>query len=111
MRVEDAAELAAPIVMHWEGFSATPYVCPAGFWTIGYGRRCEREEPPTTQEREALWTLNELVATCHAILKLSPVLQDQPARRTAALASFVYNLGLGRYKASTLRVRVNERRW
>lgn len=112
MRVhEDAAELAAPVVMRWEGFSATPYVCPAGYWTIGYGRRCERDEPPTTQEREAQWTLHQLAAECRAVAALSPVLLKQPAHRLAALASFTYNLGVGRYKASTLRIRVNERRW
>lgn len=24
-----------------EGFSGTPYLCPAGFWSIGYGRNLE----------------------------------------------------------------------
>lgn len=25
------------LIKHWESFRANPYVCPAGWWTVGYG--------------------------------------------------------------------------
>ena len=30
-------DLAAELCRRFEGFSAKPYLCPAGVWTIGYG--------------------------------------------------------------------------
>lgn len=48
------------------------------------------------------------------VIKLSPTLlevsRDRPGR-LAALTSFVFNLGAGRYRGSTLRRRVNEGNW
>ena len=44
--------LAHPITVviktEWEGFSPTPYLCPAGYWTIGYGHTegVSRNSPP-----------------------------------------------------------------
>ena len=43
--------------------------------------------------------------------KLSPILAAEPDRRIAALTSFAYNCGLGNYRISTLRRRVNQRDW
>ena len=28
---------------------AQPYICPAGYWTIGYGHLCDRKHPPITE--------------------------------------------------------------
>ncbi len=107
----EAVAIAQPLVEHWETFSATPYVCPAGHWTIGFGRLCVQDEPATTLERERAWTSDELERICDRLLQISPVLLSTEAYRLAALASFSYNLGLGRYRASTLRARVNDRAW
>jgi lysozyme len=43
-------------------------------------------------------------------LKASPVLATYP-NRLAAINSFVYNCGGPRYRASTLRKRINEENW
>ena len=29
--------------------TAVPYICPAGFWTIGYGHLCDPKHPPITE--------------------------------------------------------------
>ena len=42
------------------------------------------------------------------MLAASPGLVSESPRRIAALVDFSYNLGAGRYRASTLRRRVNE---
>jgi len=44
-------------------------------------------------------------------VRLSPILLSQDPNRLAALADFVFNLGSGRYAASTLRRRVNAGDW
>jgi len=47
--------LAHPITdvikTEWEGFSPTPYLCPAGYWTIGYGHLCDKDHSPITREQ------------------------------------------------------------
>ena len=68
MRVpQSAIELAK----RFEGFekrvkrgteiTAVPYVCPAGFWTIGYGHLCAQDHPPITlDEAEAYFKINKV---------------------------------------------------
>lgn len=102
----------ASLVMGAEGFRARPYLCPAGFWTIGYGELCQPDHPPVT-EPEARQTLLERllpIYLAHAY-RLSPGLPGASTRRQAAIADFVYNLGPGRYAASTLRRRVAAEDW
>ncbi|OUL65182.1 lysozyme, partial [Acetobacter senegalensis] len=38
--MNDSIALAAALARDYEGLSLRPYVCPAGYWTIGYGNRC-----------------------------------------------------------------------
>lgn len=92
------------------------YVCPAGVWTIGWGTTrlpdgtpVSKETTVTPEEAEALM-LVELGGCVRAALRMSPVLAAHPAK-LAAIASFIYNLGSGRYKASTLRRRINQENW
>ncbi len=91
--------------------TAMPYLCPANFWTIGYGILCQRDHRPITlAEGEAMLAAALPSYVAHA-LRLSPVLGSEPDRRMTAIADFVFNLGPTRYAASTLRRRVNERHW
>lgn len=103
-----------PLVKRFESFSrvirwrptptAVPYVCPAGYWTRGYGVLCARDageitEPDASAELERLLP----VYVAHA-LRLSPGLSGQ---RLVAIGDFIFNLGPTRYASSTLRRRVN----
>ena len=45
------------------------------------------------------------------MLALSPGLAQEPARRLAAIISFCYNCGLGNYRISRLRKRVDAKDW
>jgi len=112
----------APLVMAGEGFhrvvrrqpvpAAVPYLCPAGYWTIGYGELCRQDHPEITEPaaRERLVGLLLPLYVAHA-LRLSPRLVAAPEACLTAIADFVFNLGPTRYAASTLRRRVGAAEW
>lgn len=68
-------------------------------------------DPPISRETAAAWLISELQANYMiGVLKASPHLIGHP-RALGALSDFAYNLGVPRYRASTLRKRVNEGDW
>jgi len=89
-----------------------PYICPAGFATQGYGRLVPSMAAPpiSTVEAEA-WLAQDAAKHLRLALGLSPNLAFASDERRSAIASFVFNLGSGRYKASTLRRCVNAEDW
>ena len=90
---------------------AHPYVCPAGYWTIGYGRLCKPDHPPITEDEGETFLHQDLRAALAATLRYCPVLATEPEGRLAAIVDFTFNLGAGRLQTSTLRRRVNQRDW
>lgn len=89
-----------------------PYLCPAGFPTQGYGSLvASLDVPPITVEQAEAELDRKAAEHVAQALRLSPILATEPSYRLAAIASFVFNLGSGRYQASTLRKRVNARAW
>lgn len=115
---KQALQIAADLCKHFEGFSSTPYPCPAGYWTIGYGTvykpdgsRVTAQHPAITRETAEGWLLYELEHNyMAAVLSKTPNVIKYP-RILAALTDFAYNLGGARYRASTLARRVAEERW
>lgn len=91
--------------------AAVPYVCPAGFWTIGYGHLCAQDHPPITQDEAEAYLAQDLVKALSATLRYCPVLATEPEQRLAAIVDFTFNLGAGRLQTSTLRRRINQRDW
>ena len=91
--------------------AAVPYVCPAGFWTIGYGHLCDASHPPITGAEAEVYLARDLQSALAATLRCCPVLATEPEGRLAAIVDFTFNLGAGRLQASTLRRRVNQRNW
>lgn len=90
---------------------AAPYICPAGFWTIGFGRLCKRDHPPIDEPTGELFLAEDMQTALSATLRLCPVLATEPETRLAAVVDFTFNLGAGRLQTSTLRRRVNQRDW
>jgi lysozyme len=90
---------------------AHPYICPAGFWTIGYGHLCKPDHPPITQKEAERYLADDLQTALSATLRYCPVLATEPDGRLAAIVDFTFNLGAGRLQASTLRRRINQRDW
>lgn len=98
------------LIKQFEGFSAMPYLCPAGYLTIGYGHVVKPQERHhfavgiTEPEAVALLRM-DIDAAERAVLRLISVpLTDG---RFDALVSFTYNLGSGALQRSTLRRKVN----
>jgi lysozyme len=113
-------QAAIDLAKRFEGFHhapradpgrAHPYVCPAGYWTIGYGHLCNPEHPPITESEAESYLASDLITALTATLRYCPVLATEPEGRLAAIVDFTFNLGAGRLQTSTLRRRVNQRDW
>jgi lysozyme len=113
-----AINLAAELCRHFEGFRSKPYICPAGYPTIGYGTvwkpdgtKVTMSDAPITKELANDWMMLELRNNYAAgVLKASPRLITNP-QALAAMIDFAYNLGVGRYRASTLRKKIDAQDW
>lgn len=90
---------------------AYPYICPAGYWTIGYGHLCQPDHSPITEEEGELYLAQDLRTALRATLRYCPVLATEPEGRLTAIVDFTFNLGAGRLQTSTLRRRINQRDW
>ena len=114
MGQNQALILAADLCRFFEGFSSKPYICPAGYPTIGYGTvykpdgsKVTMRDQPISRELANEWLMRELQHNYMAgVLKASPILIANQ-RLLAAITDFAYNLGVGRYRASTLKRRVD----
>jgi lysozyme len=90
---------------------AYPYICPAGYPTIGYGHLCDPKHPPITEGEAEAYLAQDLKVALAATLRYCPMLAAEPEGRLAAIVDFTFNLGAGRLQTSTLRRRVNQRDW
>lgn len=113
-----ALRIAVQLCKRFEGLRLSPYLCPAGVPTTGYGTvykpdgtKVSMDDPAITADVAELWLIRTLEQECiPAVLRLSPRLVDNE-QALGALGDFVYNLGSSRYKTSTLRRRINEGDW
>jgi lysozyme len=113
-----AAASLAEFLKPFEGFHrvaqrhpvvlAVPYLCPAGYWTIGYGILCRQDHPPITLEQGETMLHDVLPSYIAHAMRLSPRLTGS---RLVAVSDFIFNLGPTRYASSTLRRRINEEDW
>jgi lysozyme len=112
--VGDALKVAVALCKRFEGFSPTPYACPAGVATIGYGNtfyengtKVTLQDKLITQSEAELMLIRSLSTQyLPAVLKASPGLIIYP-ERLGAITDFCFNLGAARYRASTLRKRID----
>lgn len=117
MNIPLAVEVAASLARRWEGCYLSPYLCPAGIPTIGYGAtyyedgaRVTLHDAPISKERaESLLVWMVAGRYLPVVLALCPRI-DTP-ERLAAIIDFTFNLGGGALKVSTLRRRINAGDW
>ena len=115
--IDLALEIAQRLIRRFEGCILSPYLCPAGVATIGYGStRYEdgssvslTDAPITRARAEQMMLRSVLTEYLPAVRKLCPDI-DSPDR-LAAIIDFTYNLGASRLRASTLRRRINAGEW
>ena len=101
----------AKIIQRKPVIMAAPYLCPASFWTIGYGHLCGKDHPAITESEGETYLENDMYSALHSTITLCPVLAVEKSSRLAAIVDFTFNLGHGRLAASTLRKRINARDW
>ena len=108
-----ALDMAATLAEGFEGFSATPYKCPAGVWTIGYGSTHVKGLPVTASTPKVdKATAHSLMTSdlCSALTWVEEgVSVPMKANEIAALVDFVYNVGVGAFNGSTLLQKLNRR--
>ena len=100
----ETGEAGLSLIRAFEGFSATPYLCPAGYPTVGYGhvvQEGERFEAPLSEEEGEALLRADLPRYEAAVCRLIDVPLEAPC--FDALVSFTFNLGEGALAASTLR--------
>ena len=106
-------EFLLSLIRRFEGLRLKVYLCPAGVPTIGYGHTGK-------EVRMGMAPINEAVAEgmLHqdALVFLMAASNESPVlwfdeRKQSAIADFCFNLGMSRYKASTLKRKVNAGDW
>ncbi len=83
---------------------AHPYICPAGYWTIGYGHLCQSTHPPITESEAEVYLARDLQTALAATLRYCPVLATEHEGRLAAIVDFTFNLGAGRLPSISVSV-------
>jgi len=104
-------QVGVDVIKHFEGFSPVPYICPAGYWTIGYGILCDKDHPPITLEQGEQMLKDKLPFYMNEVARLSPKLMLESDYRIGAILSFVFNLGATQYAGSTLRRKIDAGEW
>ena len=107
-------DIAIKLAKTFEGCKLKSYWDDAGdVWTCGYGVTSDDVTSNTvwTQE-EAELRLSECInSAAKALVAISPSILNESVERQGALIDFIYNLGQGSYKGSTLRKCVDAGDW
>lgn len=109
---DPAIGMAMAIARPCEGLRLKPYLCSAGVPTVGYGhtRKVTLALPPITRAIAEQFLYEDMLEACVAALRASPNLGTSDCR-LAAIADFIFNLGAGAYRASTLRRLIRDEDW
>lgn len=98
---------ALNIITHFEGFREQAYLCPANVWTVGHGFTTH---PDGRKVRQGdILTLNSSLTRLRAKIEASARQITQAVQvplnpyQLAALVSFVFNVGIGAFRTSTLK--------
>lgn len=107
MKVTMVSLTCIGLVKDFEGCRLAAYQCPAGVWTIGYGATGAGIGPGVTwtQEQADQRLRDDLERVAAAVDGLVTVPLAETQRD--ALISFVFNIGVGAFKYSTLRRKMN----
>lgn len=94
------------LIKHMEGLRLQAYQCSAGVWTVGYGHTADVRSGDVIDEAQAvLFLLEDIAESENAVTCLVKVPLKQ--NQFDALVSFVFNLGIGNFAASTLLRKLN----
>jgi lysozyme len=107
----DQTSTAVDLVMHFEGCPLTAYKKTNDVWTIGWGHTGHDvfEGLVWTQDQANSHLADDMEDAQALLLRYSA--GPFPAGAEQALIDFVYNLGIGNYRTSTLCALVNGAQW
>ena len=100
LNIMKASEKAYSLIRQFEGLRLTAYRCPAGVWTVGYGHTSGVVPGMVITKELAEKLLRQDIATVENIVNA-----ECPNLRQCqfdALVSFVFNIGGGNFRKSTL---------
>lgn len=119
---------AIDMIRHHEGVRFKPYRCPAFLWTVGVGHVIDPNHTRIPlEERKALpipagWDRTLTEAEVNAILaadlegfergvfRLAPAVAGRQGAFDACV-SFSFNVGLGNFQRSTIRMKIGRGEW
>lgn len=109
----DGLDLLIELIKKSEGCYLRAYKCPAGVWTCGYGITGPNitESTKFTMAYAEATLRQRATGVMQEAIRQSPVLLDEKPERVAAIADFIFNLGPGAYRGSTLKKKVDARDW
>lgn len=90
------------LIKEFESFSATPYHCPAGKLTIGYGHVIKDDEKFSQITEEQANNILKSDCSQAVICINSRIKPELTQNQFDALVSFVFNVGCGNFNTSTL---------
>ena len=107
------SQIGLDLIKKFEGFSAKPYLCPAGVPTIGYGATYYTNGTRVTMSDESIseeWAEQLLSNMIHTYEKgvISLVIPKITQNQFDALVSFAYNVGVTNFRKSTLLRLINK---
>ena len=100
------SEQGLALIQRFEGFSAVPYRCPAGYWTIGYGHRLVNAVHESIHQEQGLLFLRQDVRIAESAIR-HLIRATLTQAQFDALVSFTFNLGSGALQRSSLRRVIN----
>lgn len=88
------------LIKRHEGLVLKAYRCPADKWTIGYGHTLNVKSTDVINKEQAEYFLRQDVKSAESDVNREKLNLTQ--NQFDALVSFVFNLGVGNFKKSTL---------
>ena len=118
-QIEQAEQIALAIAKPFEGFEASPYPDPASGaepWAYGFGSTRDTNDMPVTQQTPPIsyneacdLAMRDMYRAFHAIA--SDITTPLTVHEIAAVMDFIYNVGAGNFKSSTLLRMINEKQY
>jgi len=74
-----------------EGFRSSPYKCSEGFWTVGYGHRCDQNTAPVSKAEAELIIKGDIALAVSQVETL--IGKDAPQEAKEIVTAMVFQLG------------------
>lgn len=103
------------LIKKHEGLRLQAYLCPKGYWTIGYGNRFHLDGSPVKEGDEITKEKAEILLNDYLIKEVYPVIDGMGIQFTPkqkdALACLIYNWNAKGFRNSKLYQAIKKRDW